>query len=182
MPTTPSDAPSSHDSDLRLVLRNPCPEDEAEVAAAQAELAEDGFDFALRRSDESWEDYLARVKRDRQGIDLSPERVPATMLFAVVEGQIVGRVHIRHELNRALLAVGGHIGYGVRPQYRRRRYATEMLRQGLGVALGLGIQRALVTCDDDNLGSIGTIERCGGVLENVSADATPKRRYWIDLS
>jgi len=59
-----------------------------------------------------------------------------------------------------------------------------MLRQGLEVIRDLGIQRALVTCDDDNPGSIRTIERCGGVLENTIpiSGAAPKRRYWIDLS
>ncbi len=44
---------------------------------------------------------------------------------------------------------------------------------------------ALLTCDFDNEGSIRTIERNGGVLENTVTDPSvpkPKRRYWIDLS
>jgi predicted acetyltransferase len=46
-----------------------------------------------------------------------------------------------------------------------------------------GADRILVTCDDDNVGSIRTIERNGGVLENVVSGhgLKPKRRYWIDL-
>jgi predicted acetyltransferase len=47
----------------------------------------------------------------------------------------------------------------------------------------LGLDRVLVTCDDDNIGSIKTIEHNGGVLENVISGpdvGTPKRRYWID--
>jgi predicted acetyltransferase len=43
----------------------------------------------------------------------------------------------------------------------------------------------LVTCDDDNVGSIRTIENNGGVLENVVTGPdleVPKRRYWIDLA
>jgi predicted acetyltransferase len=47
----------------------------------------------------------------------------------------------------------------------------------------LGLDRVLVTCDDDNVGSIRTIEKNGGVLENVVADpeaTKPKRRDWID--
>jgi predicted acetyltransferase len=70
------------------------------------------------------------------------------------------------------------------PEFRRRGYATAMLRQSLDVARQrLGLTRALVTCDDDNVGSIRTIERNGGVLENViTMDVdVPKRRYWIDL-
>src|SRR3546814_1152167 len=43
-------------------------------------------------------------------------------------------------------------------------------------AATLGIRRALVTCDEDNVGSMRTIESCGGVLEDVR---NGKRRYWI---
>ncbi|GAB3547048.1 GNAT family N-acetyltransferase [Arthrobacter tumbae] len=176
--------PSSLDAPARLMLRNPLLTDEEQVLAAQSELAKDGFNFALSYPDHTWEQYLDKVERDRAGVDLSPGRVPATMLFAAVGNQIVGRVHIRHELTPALLEEGGHIGYCVRPGNRRRGYATEMLRQGLEAARNLGIVRALVTCDDDNSGSIGTIERCGGVLEGAVTveGSAPKRRYWIDLN
>ena len=48
-----------------------------------------------------------------------------------------------------------------------------------------GAHRVLVTCDDDNVGSIRTIEKNGGVLENVVSGQDldrPKRRYWIELA
>ena len=48
----------------------------------------------------------------------------------------------------------------------------------------LGLGRVLPTCDDDNVGSIRTIEKDGGVLENVVTGPgllTPKRRYWIEV-
>ncbi len=154
------------------------------MLAAEAELAVDQFSFALRGRDESWTDYLTRIERDRMGVDLAPGRVPATMLFGVVGDEIVGRVHVRHALTPYLLGIGGHVGYGVRPAHRGRGYATQLLRAGLDLLRELGIPRALVTCDDDNLASAATIERNGGVLENVvpAHGETPKRRYWIDLS
>ena len=46
------------------------------------------------------------------------------------------------------------------------------------------IRRILVTCDDDNIRSISTIERNGGVLENIVSGSDlpkPKRRYWIEV-
>ncbi|MCK0110865.1 GNAT family N-acetyltransferase [Ornithinimicrobium sp. F0845] len=166
-----------------LSLRAPEPGDEEAALQAQDELAADGFDFLLL-GDRTWAQWLDKVARDRAGVDLAPGRVPATMLFGVVGEEIVGRAHIRHELTPALLEEGGHIGYGVRPDYRRRGYATAMLRQGLQVVRGLGVDRALVTCDDDNPASIATIERCGGVLEDTRPrdDGASTRRYWIDLS
>jgi predicted acetyltransferase len=67
---------------------------------------------------------------------------------------------------------------------RRRGYATEILRQALVIARALGIDRVLVTCDDDNVGSIKVIEACGGkldaVLEADQPGRAPLRRYWID--
>lgn len=53
----------------------------------------------------------------------------------------------------------------------------------LDVARDRGMERVLVTCDDDNIGSARTIERCGGVLEDkrLSREGVPKRRYWIAL-
>jgi predicted acetyltransferase len=48
----------------------------------------------------------------------------------------------------------------------------------LAVAEGrsLGLDRILVTCDDDNEASRRTIQRNGGVLEDIRQD---KLRYWI---
>jgi predicted acetyltransferase len=166
-----------------LRLRALTPGDEVAARAAHDELAAEGFDFLLLAdAATSWRAYLDRLERERAGVDLPGGRVPATFLVADVAGVIVGRVSIRHELNDWLSLVGGHIGYAVRPGLRRRGYATAMLRQSLGVARSAGVERALLTCDDDNVGSIRTIERCGGTLQDTiltPGSGTPKRRYWV---
>lgn len=128
--------------------------------------------------------YLEVLAEQERGVNLpSNQHVPSTFLFAFAEASIVGRVSIRHALNPFLERVGGHIGYAVVPEFRRRGYATEILRQAIIVARErVGLRRVLVTCDDDNLGSIKTIEKNGGRLENIVSgpDLTkPKRRYWI---
>jgi predicted acetyltransferase len=49
----------------------------------------------------------------------------------------------------------------------------------------LGIGRILLTCDDDNIGSIRTIEKNGGILENVVSGPDLEKlkcRYWIEGS
>jgi predicted acetyltransferase len=156
--------------------------DEPVARAAQAELAEDDFAFMLGwEPDEPWEVYLDRLEKRRRGLELAADKVPATFLAAVSNGMIVGRVSIRHELNEFLENVGGHIGYAVRPGYRRRGFATEILRQSLIIGRAEGIDAVLVTCDVDNLASAAIIERLGGVMEDIRDDpeGPPKRRYWI---
>ncbi len=167
-----------------MTLRPPRPDDEATVALAQNELAVDDFEFALLEPGEAWTSYVDRVERQRRGISIPPGRVPATFLLAEAGGEIIGRVSIRYELNDFLERFGGHIGYAVRPAYRRRGYATAILRQSLDLARSLGLTRVLLTCDDSNAASIRTIEACGGALEDIviTGEGEPLRRYWIDLS
>ncbi|WP_341228663.1 GNAT family N-acetyltransferase [Nocardioides salarius] len=166
-----------------LLLRPLGPDDEAQARAAHAELAADGFDFLHdERPGEPWAAYVERVEGLRRGVGLGEGRVPATFLVAEVDGEIVGRASVRHELNDFLATWGGHVGYGVRPAHRRRGHATAILRGCLEVCREHGIEQALVTCDVDNVGSAAVIEACGGVPDGVAPTAesvAAKKRYWV---
>ena len=111
-------------------------------------------------------------------------RVPDTTLFCIDKDRniLVGAVNIRHYLNEGLLATGGHIGDGIRPSERRKGYATAMLKLALEECRKLGINRVLMCCDKDNVGSAKSIIKNGGVLENeVWEDDHLEQRYWIQL-
>lgn len=150
---------------------------------AQAVMAEDGFEFVFGLApDVPLPTVIARLERSRTATMTAPGRVPSTFLLAEVDGEIVGRTSIRHRLNDGLFGFGGHIGYGVLPPFRRRGHATEILRQSLVIARSVGVDRALVSCDEDNEASARTIERCGGVRDpdRVAGQPDHIRRYWID--
>ena len=167
-----------------LRLRPLRADDEAAFRAGHDAMVADGFPFGLGLGpDLPWAEYLRLLDDHRAGRNLPARMVPGTFLVADVGGEIVGRVSIRHQLNEHLRDEGGHIGYGVLPPFRRRGYATEILRQSLIIARSLGIDEVLVTCDDDNAGSVKVIEACGGRFDSLRAAQPPHaaiRRYWID--
>ena len=95
---------------------------------------------------------------------------------------IVGACTLRHSLNADLLRMGGQIGYGVHPEKRRKGYATFMLQEMLKYARERGLKRVLVTCTAGNTASQKTIEKCGGILENmIEVGADQIARYWFQL-
>lgn len=168
-------------ADLRL--RPLTVDDEAAAVTAHAELAGDDFSFLLGHDPgRPWDEYVRLLERWRRGQDLPPGHVPAAFLVAQVGPAVVGRTSIRFQLNPFLSRHGGHIGYGVRPGYRRRGYAGEILRQSLAIARAEGVTRVLVTCDDDNHGSAAVIVRNGGVETEpwVGDDGAVTRRFWIE--
>jgi predicted acetyltransferase len=131
----------------------------------------------LVATDEVFGGFVAVIRADR--LDATPRPagfVPSTELWWVDGEEHLGRVGVRHRLTPALLEIGGHIGYDVRPTARRRGHATEMLRWALAVAHELGIDPALVTCDVDSIGSRAVIERNGGILED---ERSGKLRFWV---
>ena len=79
-------------------------------------------------------------------------------------------------LTEWLAEFGGHIGYEVRPSARRQGHATTMLRQVLPHVHDLGIDPALLTCDDTNVASRKVIEAAGGTFEDQRGI---KLRFWV---
>ncbi len=128
------------------------------------------FDYYLENLD---------LKEPKDGL------VPDSTFFLLDDERniLLGAVNIRHYLNDYLLLHGGHIGDGVRPSERRKGYATEMIGLALIECKKLGIDKVLIICDKDNIGSMKSIVKNGGVLENeiVGKDGRIEQRYWITL-
>jgi len=131
-----------------------------------------------------YSDWLEKLKTGKIKETCRKDRVPAHTFFLVrsSDNRIIGMINIRHELNEYLLREGGHIGYSIRNSERQKGYATKMLELGLQKCLDLGIEKALVTCDKNNIGSAKTIQNNFGILENeYENEEMTIQRYWINV-
>lgn len=170
---------------LQLIL--PTEEYREEWYAIIKEIEESGekiTPLALKGNTNDYAGYLNTVENNSKGIDLPTHIVPSDIYFLVEEGnkRILGAIDIRHQLNTYLYTYGGNIGYGIRPSERKKGYATQMLKLALEQCATLGMQKVLITCFKDNVGSAKTILNNGGVLENeVIENGSLKQRYWITL-
>lgn len=115
-------------------------------------------------------------KQDIQSNATLPEnstgKVRSTTFFLMEADILIGMVDIRHFLNDYLLKYGGNIGYSVRKEYRNKGYAKTMLKLALQKCETYGIDKVLITCDNDNIASSKVIEACGGILENIIRNDT----------
>lgn len=127
-----------------------------------------------------WVDGL--VTADDRSVPAPEGWVHCTFRWIVEGDRYLGAIALRHELNDFLLRAGGHIGYGVRPSERRRGLASFALGEMLVEARSSGLDRVLITCNVANEGSARTIEKHGGVLEDIrDTEIGTLRRYWITL-
>lgn len=165
-------------------------EQQAEYLIAQADSVDtdESFRFAgfggLDMYKGRYSEWL-NVRSDvSQGKNLPQGYVKATTLFAVrkSDNKVVGIVDVRHSLSDYLSKYGGHIGYTVLPEERRKGYGKQILQLALQFCRAIGIENVLLICADHNQASYKTIERCGAVLENKIFDPSDnvwERRYWI---
>jgi predicted acetyltransferase len=113
-------------------------------------------------------------------------KAPSSTYIAVSESEnkVVGIIELRHHINTPVLSLwGGHIGYTVRPSERRKGIATKMLNLVLQKAKEININRLLLVCDANNIGSEKTILKNCGIFEKaIIIDECEMKRYWINLS
>ena len=155
------------------------------LAAVREFQTEGGYSaYSLARLTSDFAAFVQHLLDDEDRSKLPPHLVPQTIYWLVEGDEFIGRASLRHELNDQLRLIGGHIGYEIRPSKRLMGYGKMILRLGLIEAKKVGITRALVTCDDTNIGSAKIIEANGGVMENIvllAGRSVPTRRYWIEL-
>ena len=106
------------------------------------------------------------------------------LLIRENDNRIVGTINVRLNLTEAMKRFGGNIGYGIRPTERRKGYNKINLYLGMQEAKKLGLDRVMLDCDVNNLGSDRTLKALGGVLERTEVnpeDNILTNVYWFDV-
>ncbi|EPI3549999.1 GNAT family N-acetyltransferase [Vibrio vulnificus] len=128
--------------------------------------------------------YVQRLSDEATGINLRDGYVPCSHFWLIDSTRsILGAIRVRHNIDNDFLSLeGGHIGYDIAPSYRRKGNGKLMLKLALSRASALGIERALLTADEDNFASRGVIEANGGEFEKIvigKVFPNPLARYWV---
>lgn len=144
---------------------------------------EDVIPMAMTFRDwEIYQDYLQRIDDQSKWKNLKPNYAPASLFFIVDEtDNLVGWIHIRHELAGILAQHGWHIWYGIKPSERRKWYASEALKLALEEAKKLNISPVMLTCKKDNIGSAKTIMKNWWKLDSeyIREDKL-NQKWWIE--
>jgi len=82
-------------------------------------------------------------------------------------GTKVGEIELRVGETEHLRMYGGHVAYGVRPEYRGRHFGGRALRMVMPLACRHGMSELWVTCNPDNIASRRTCEFAGAELIEI---------------
>ncbi len=133
---------------------------------------EEALDRCLKTEDEEYAKSVGRCQSR------------TFLLIRENDNKIVGTINVRWNLNEAMLRFGGHIGYGIRPTERRKGYNKINLYLGMLEAKKVGLEKVMLDCDVNNLGSDKTLKALGGKLERTEVDPSDgilTNVYWFNV-
>lgn len=156
------------------------------INECKKDIKMNGFEycFPISTNDSIDNDIISLINRHK-GINLPDGWVPDSVLFMFDElnNTIIGIVSIRHSLTNTLKFRGGNIAYYIKPSQRNKGYANKILSLALKYCNEmLCLDKVLITCSKNNIGSIKTILNNGGILHSEDIDNKEEfQRYYINI-
>ncbi len=88
-------------------------------------------------------------------------------IHRVEAGNRVGEIHLRIGNTGHMRLYGGHIAYGVRPEYRGNHFAERAVRLVVPLAIRHGMVELWITCNPENTASRRTCELAGAEFMGI---------------
>ena len=141
---------------------------------------ENGFSNPIfERTYEEYQSWLAsNVKSSQMTQVVDGWKVPQTTYWLYENNKPVGIGRIRHFLTEKLLEEGGNISYAIEPSARGRGLGKLLLSMLLLECREMGMDKALITTNKDNLASQKVIHANGGLMEKENEKF---RYFWVHL-
>lgn len=129
-------------------------------------------------------DMCLNMKNEEYARSLNRCPSETFLLIRKNDNKIIGTINVRWNLTEEMKKFGGNIGYSIRPTERRKGYNKINLYLGLIKANKLNLDRVMLDCDVNNIGSDRTMKALGGVLERTEIDPYDgilTNVYWFDV-
>ncbi|MEA4894550.1 MAG: GNAT family N-acetyltransferase [Oscillospiraceae bacterium] len=166
---------------MSIVLKKLSAEDGIDIYEMLQEIPKDENGFLNAVCGKTFEEYkqwLADNEAFSNATNLEDGwKVPTSTYWLYIDNRPVGMGRIRHFLTDKLREEGGHTGYAIRPSARHNGYATILLRELRTEAKKLGIDKMLLTIQNENLYSLKVAIANHGVMERKNEI---RSFVWID--
>ena len=121
---------------MKLYLKEPTIDEKDEIVKmceefrnSDDEIKFEGASIFKDVYEDNYEEWLQKLDDNKHIEDFNPEYISQTTYVVMDEtGHVYGGGNLRYRLNDALLNIGGHIGYALRPSDRGKGVGTNMLK------------------------------------------------------